>query len=77
MPIDFKSNCINYDVRIYGFDFGYDQHVVNLAPGQSYHMKSHLGQVFFALSPQNIYLGLSLIALEFILITRKFYCSLG
>lgn len=56
-PIDFKSNCINYDVRIYGFDFGYDQHVVNLAPGQSYHMKSHLGQVFFALSPQNIYLG--------------------
>jgi hypothetical protein len=57
LPVEFRSNCLTYDVRIYGYDFGFDQHVTNLSPGQTYSFLSHLGQKFFALSPQNIFLG--------------------
>jgi hypothetical protein len=55
--ITWRSTCLTYDVKIYGYDFGFDQFVVSLAPGQTYHMMSHLGQKFFALSPQDLFLG--------------------
>jgi hypothetical protein len=55
--ITFRSDCINYDVSIYAYDFGFDQHVVTLSPGEKYAMKSYLGQPFWAVSPSKIFLG--------------------
>jgi hypothetical protein len=55
--ITWRSTCLTYDVKVYAYDFGYDQYVMTLTPGQTAHMLSHLGQKFYALSPQDLFLG--------------------
>src|SRR4051794_22189947 len=56
-PISFRSACLNYDVAIYTYDFGFDQFVVALSPGERYSMMSYLGQPFWAVSPNQVFLG--------------------
>lgn len=55
--ISWRSDCINYAVDVYTYDFNFHQWVVTLNPGESYKMRSYLGASFWAVSPSNIFLG--------------------
>jgi len=54
--IDWKNDCQN-DVSVYAYSWGHDYHVVTLSPGESHEALGHLGHQYFAISPDNRFLG--------------------